>query len=83
MKLLISVSADNDLSFPKVGPYGINGTYSTMFMSSPELAQGFVDYLEEIGIKKIYTGRYGNEYLVGWEGKYIDVAAWKSKWFAR
>ena len=80
MEIHISLSSSEEgLNFPPVGPAGINGSNSTVFVASPKTAQDFVSYLKSSGVKQIYTGKRGKEYLVGWDGKYIDVAAWKAK----
>lgn len=77
MKLFISVANQDMLDFPTTGPHGINGTYNTIFVASPKTAMDFVSYLRSCAVKQIYTGRRGKEYMVGWDGKYVDVDEWK------
>ena len=78
MRILISTSDDlNVIEFKPVGAYGINGSYSTVFVASPLTALAFVKHLQSLGIKRIYTGKRGKEFLIGWDGKFVDVAEWK------
>lgn len=79
MELFISLSQPEQLiEFPPAGPYGIEGSNTTTFVASPDTAANFVRYLRSQKVKEIFTGKRGKEYLIGWNGKHIDVAAWKA-----
>lgn len=67
--------------WPSVGLYGMEGTYSTVFVGSPNTADKFVQYLHSVGAKDVNTGRRGKEYMISWNKVSVDVADWKRKGF--
>ena len=75
----LTMKEEHVIDFPKVGPFGIDGTYWAAFKGSRTTAEKFVKYIISAGAKSVRTGQRGDESLVGWEKPFIDVDMWRKK----
>lgn len=71
----LEVASNVGLDFKAMPQWGLNGTYTEVFMDKP-VALEFANHL--VGMKaSVETARLGGKFYVCWTGKYVDTQAWR------
>jgi len=71
----VALASNLGLDFNVMPKWGLNGTYTEVFMDKP-VALEFADHVTSLG-GKVETARLGGKFYVCWTGKYVDTQAWR------
>lgn len=80
-QIQVATDANANLDFKSIPQFGINGTYTEIFVDKP-VAKEFAEMLLSKKAK-VWTANNRGKFQVSWDGTYVDTNKWRKERLAK